>query len=164
MGTLVKYWRRRRSARTIAYALSGLSLIILPIEVFPMAKMCLFSEVRGEVVLHGKPVVGAAIEREVFWLWKNERIKDSTITSEKGEFLLPAVIRSSILGSLLPHEPVIEQRIVITVGGTRYQGWGHIKSNYEINGETNGAPISLSCDIASDPIKRGKVFGMCKLR
>ena len=128
-----------------------------------MGKMCLFSEVNGVVLRNGKPVEGAVVEREAFWRWKQQRIRDSATTNEQGEFKLPMVERASILGSFLPHEPVIEQGILIHVGREEFEAWGFIKRNYRVNGEADGKPLHMVCELTGEPVRRGKVYGLCVL-
>ena len=76
-----------------------------------MAKMVIFSAVNGRVLLDGKPVAGAVIERRFKWGWKDEAGTDSTTIDAAGAFALPAIERSSLLDSFLPHEVVKADRL-----------------------------------------------------
>jgi len=117
-----------------------------------MAKtLTLFSEIRGRVMQDGKPVSGAEVERSYRWHWKDQVGADKTTTDTHGEFSFPAVTGSTFLGSLMPHEPVIEQTIIIRTGGNEYQAWKYSKHNYDANGEFPGRTLRLRCDLADAP-------------
>ena len=129
-----------------------------------MGKMVLFSAVRGTVLLQGQAVAGAVVEREFEWAWKSESGRDSTRTDGNGQFSLPAITRSSFLGSLLPHEPVVRQVISIDHGGKRYKAWATFKRDYDDNGELDGKPIVMTCRLEAEPQRRGEIFGICELQ
>ena len=128
-----------------------------------MGKMVLFSAVRGKVLLAGKPIQGAVVERDFRWAWKDENGRDNATTDASGDFSLPAVVRSSFLGSLLPHEPMVRQTILITYGGKTYKAWMFDKGNYADNGELQGRPIVMTCRLETEPQRRGEVYGICEL-
>jgi hypothetical protein len=128
-----------------------------------MGKMVLFSSVRGRVLLADKPVPDAAIEREFRWAWKEESGTDSATTDANGEFALPAIVRSSFLGSFLPHEPMVRQTILIKHSGKTYKAWMFDKGNYRDNGELQGRPIVLTCRLETEPQHHGEVYGICEL-
>ena len=140
-------------------------------EVQAMGKMCMFSAVQGVVTEHGKPVPGAVIKRSFFWHWKSERGSDQTVTDAQGHFELPAIWRSSLFGSLLPHEPVVEQQISIEYGGKSYVAWSFMKGSYQEDDEIFGRSIELRCPLESEPIKHRlkenyiehDIFGICEL-
>ncbi|WP_425261051.1 DUF6795 domain-containing protein [Rubrivivax sp. RP6-9] len=128
-----------------------------------MAKMVIFSAVQGRVLDNGKPVAGAQIEREFKWAWKDETGTDKATTGAGGEFSLPAIERSSFLGSLLPHEPVIRQSITIRHGGKSYEAWLHNKHSYANNAELGGKPIRLVCRLENPPQRRNDgIYGICE--
>ena len=127
-----------------------------------MAKMVLFSAVQGRVLDNGKAVAGAQIERAWRWSWKSEDGADRTSTAADGSFALPAVVRSSFFGSLLPHQPQIDQTITIKHGGKAYKAWSHFKGDYDHNGELDGRPLRLTCRLESEPALRLRVFGICE--
>jgi len=132
-----------------------------------MGKLYLFSEVRGVVMHNGKPIAGAAVAQSYRRGDQNGRA--DTKTNERGEFHFPAVIRNSFWASILPHEPFIEQSILIQHDGLTYQAWTYDKRNYRQDGEL-GKPISLHCALESPPkrieilSKVNSVFGICELR
>ena len=127
-----------------------------------MAKMVIFTAVQGKVLLAGKPVAGAVVEREFRWAWKQETGVDSAQTDMAGQFSLPAIERSSLMGSLLPHEPNIRQTILIKYAGKVHKAWMFDKGNYRPQGEI-GKPIVLTCRLETEATHRGEVFGICEL-
>jgi hypothetical protein len=128
-----------------------------------MASMVIFSAVSGKVLQAGQPVAGAVVEREFRWAWKEETGKDSVITDAAGAFSLPMIERDSLLGSVLPHEPMVRQTILIKHAGKTHKAWLFDKGNYDANGELKGKPIRLTCRLESQPVRRGDVFGICEL-
>jgi hypothetical protein len=128
-----------------------------------MASMVIFSAVTGRVLQAGQPVAGAAIEREFRWAWKEESSKDAVTTNAAGEFRLPVIERDSLLGTVLPHEPMVRQTILIKHAGRTHKAWLFDKGNYDDNGELKGKPIRLTCRLESQPARRGEVFGICEL-
>jgi len=129
-----------------------------------MFKVCLFSPVKGKVVLKGEPVAGAVIERSYDWAWKNKKGHDQTETDQNGEFSLPAIYGTMILGSVLPHEPVIEQTINIQHQGKTHEAWYFHKGEYSEHGELGGGVLDLLCDLDHEPQKKNqgiyKYFGI----
>ena len=131
--------------------------------------LCLFSEVEGIVLDHGKPVVGAELERIWDLGYDESRGSDRTTTDEKGYFRFPKVSKFYILPGLLPFmQPDVGQDILIYFGGKKIDAWHTTKSDYKVNSEL-GKPIRLSCRIENDPIftpipgrKGHAVFGVCE--
>lgn len=131
-------------------------------EANAMGKKCLFSEVSGVVLDHGTPVEGATIERSYKWMWKDKTGGDTTLTDAKGAFALPSIWGGSFFGSLLPHEPLVRQTILIKHAGQTYKAWMFNKGEYAENGELKGRPISLVCRLEAEPTHHGEVFGICE--
>lgn len=129
-----------------------------------MAQMYLFSEVHGVVTHQGKPVVGAIVEQQYFWHWKSEQGQTQVNTDAEGKFRFPAIVKSSFLGSLLPHEPVIKQIILIKHEGKTYDAWLSYKRDYDNNSELNGKPIVMYCDLNAPVTSKGEINGICELR
>lgn len=129
-----------------------------------MGKMYLFSNVRGLVQYKGQPVPGAIVQQEFRWAWKGEVGREEVKTDAKGEFSFPVITRTSFFGSLLPHEPMIQQTILIKHGGQTYKAWMFDKGDYASDSELNGKPIFLFCDLDSQPSHKGSVYGICELR
>jgi hypothetical protein len=150
--------------------------LLLTTKASAMFKVCLFSPVKGKVVFKGQPVVGAVIERSYDWAWKNQKGRDETKTDQNGEFLLPAIYGTMILGSVLPHEPVIDQTINIQYQGKTHEAWYTQKHDYSENGELvypeNGhlsyRKIDILCDLGDTPQRHEEgimgYFGIAQLR
>ena len=136
--------------------------LLLATQGTAMASMVMFSAVRGQVLHNGKPVAGAVVEREFRWSWKQETGTDLTQTDAEGTFRFPAIERSSLLGSWLPHEPNVSQTILILHGGKTHMAWLFNKGNYEPEGEI-GRPIVMTCRLENEPGHRGDVYGICEL-
>jgi len=113
--------------------------------------LTLFSEVTGVVLRDGKPVAGAEVERRYIWHWKDQKGSDKALTDAKGEFKFPAITGSTFLGSLIPHEPVVQQSIVIRYSGSEIHAWKYTKHNYEANGEFPGRKLRMRCDLNGQP-------------
>jgi hypothetical protein len=128
------------------------------------SKRVFFSEVRGVVVKKGKPIEGAEVERSFHAAMRDEKGVDHTKTDASGRFLFSKITRSSSFLGMLPHEPVIGQNILIKVGGKEYMAWQFVKHDYDDNGELDGKPIDIICDIASEPAKHGGIYGICRMK
>jgi len=122
-----------------------------------MAKMVLWSAMKGRVLMNGQPAAGAVIVRDYSWHWKNEKGGDRTTTNANGEFALPAIEGSSLLGGLLPHQPVIEQVMKIEYQGKTYDAWAFFKYS-----ETKGKPINLTCRLEAELALHGEVTTICE--
>ena len=129
-----------------------------------MAQMYLFSEVHGVVTNQGKPVFGAVVEQQYFWQWKSEHGQTQLKTDAEGKFTFPAIIKSSVMASLLPHEKIIEQTILIKHEGNIYKAWMFDKRDYEKNGELDGKSIFMDCNLQNQLSHNGKIYGICELR
>lgn len=123
-------------------------LLVFQTEVVAMSflgiKKCVFSAVEGRVVNDGVPVVNALIKRT--YKWDDEKITDEIKTDENGYFSLPEKYESS-LWTLFPHNPSVGQMINIYIDDKEYQAWGFRKGNYDVNGELDGKPMNLICDL-----------------
>lgn len=126
-------------------------------------ELYLFSETEGVVLQNDRPVAGAEVERTYNWHWKDKIGSEATRTDEQGRFRFPAATGSSLLGVLLPHEPVVVQKIHIRHQGKVYEAWMYTKHNYEPNGELDGQPLRLVCRLDSPPTYRDKVYGICTI-
>jgi hypothetical protein len=138
---------------------------IREVEAMPVFnKRILFSDVKGVVLDNGTPVAGVVVERKVKEAGK-EKV-DTVITDNSGRFNFNRIEKTahSIFG-FLPHETVITQRISINIADQKYKAWVCIKRNYDNNGELQGMPIDLICDIRNQFIKvEGELKGICRLR
>jgi len=126
-------------------------------------KLYLFSPVTGRVIHNGVPVAGAKIERTYNWVWKNESRSDSTTTDGAGQFQLPAITRLSLWGSLVPHDPYVEQRIDILANNVKYTAFQAIRRNYEVNYELDGAPMKLVCRLEQPATVKERFGGICDI-
>lgn len=152
--------RRTAAGLVLAAAAAGL---LFATQGTAMAKMVMFSGVSGKVLLDGKPVAGAVVEREFRWSWKSETGTDSTQTDASGAFRLPVIERSSFMGSVLPHQPNVRQTILIKHGGKTHKAWMFNKGNYDLDGELD-RPIVMTCRLEREPTHTGDVFGICELQ
>ncbi len=155
--------RWRRTVLGPLLALLGAAALWLAMQGTAMATMVIFSAVSGQVLQDGKPVAGAVVEREFRWAWKQENGTDTALTDAQGGFRFPAIERSSLMGSLLPHQPNVRQTILIKHGGKTHKAWMFDKKNYRAEGEI-GRPIVMTCRLESEPTHHGDVYGICELR
>lgn len=131
-----------------------------------MGKVCLFSAIHGVVLDHGAPVTGATITRDYTWVWGNKKARDATTTNAQGAFALPAIWDQMWLGSFLPHEPFVEQTVLVEHAGQTYRAWLFTRGNYTDQGEVSG-PIQLVCRLEAPEKHYGptrQVYGICELR
>lgn len=130
-----------------------------------MGKLCMFSEVNGFVLKDGVPVEGALVERSFVWTSsRGETATDSTGTDSQGRFHFPPAFKRSLAASILPHNPRIRQTILIRHEGEAHQAWVFVKGNFREDGELQGRPLSLVCDLEEEPDRIDGVFGICKIR
>jgi hypothetical protein len=114
--------------------------------------LCLFSEVEGIVLDHGKPVVGAELERIWDLGYDESTGSDRTTTDEKGYFRFPKVTRFYILPGILPlMQPDVGQDIFVFYQGKKIDAWSTTKKDYKINSELD-KPIKLICNVEREPV------------
>ncbi|MFT3784266.1 MAG: hypothetical protein QM790_19840 [Nibricoccus sp.] len=158
--------------------------VVIPMAALPtsnktsaMLKLCLFSPVKGTVVHKGRPVVGAVIERTCKWNWKNyEPTTDQTKTDKNGEFSLPGIYSWMIHAQLVPHQPVIHQKITVKCDGNEFSAWAYMKMEYGLYKELEmerwagespglgGKPINLFCELDAELQHRAGYGGIAELR
>ncbi len=156
-------WRFPRVGPPMACVVLACVLLLTTVsEANAMGKMCLFSAVRGVVLDHGKPVEGARIEKSWEWAWNDRKGHNETVTDQHGTFAFPPVWRRSLLASLLPHEPVVVQTILIHFAGKTYKAWMFDKHTYQENGELENRPIHIICRLESEVMHHGKIYGICE--
>lgn len=149
----------------IGYSCIALLLgLMTTTEASAMGKLCLFSAVQGVVLSQGQPVSDALVSRQFNWAWGKENGADETRTNAAGEFSLPAIFRNSLTASFLPHQPFIEQTILLKYQNREYKAWLFDKMDYEENSELGGKPISLRCSLENEPSRKNGVYGICELR
>lgn len=147
--------------------LSLMVLVLVGEESMAFGKVSLFSEVEGVVLHNGQPVTGASVERSYRWHWGDKQGTDNTTSDSDGTFKFPEITERSFTASIVPHEPVIEQKIMITVDGNSFKGWVYAKHNYDAQGELGGKPMRLVCEISLEPEYREtygahSAFGICR--
>ena len=162
----------------IAIAFTGCS------EVSAMGKVVLFSPVSGVVLSQGKPVAGAVLKRQAQWRWGNKTYDDTVTTDAQGRFSFAELNGTMLLGSVLPHEPYVEQSITIEHDGKSYIAWRTVKRGYSRNDElsyldrTNidnpaggggmrtladpSKPIVVTCSLEAPREKMGDISGICR--
>lgn len=128
-----------------------------------LKKKCLFSEVSGVVLSAGKPVEGAEVERYYKWQGPDKSNRETVKTDAGGKFSLAAVYDAALLAAVFPHQPSIQQEIYIRYQGKEYEAYLLMKNNYEENGELKGKPLSLTCNLDTEPSRDGGFYGICTL-
>jgi hypothetical protein len=125
----------------------------------------MFSEVQGVVLKEGKPLAGAKVVRTFNWAWNNAKQKDEVMTDASGKFNFESVSRSSLITSIFPHEPIVDQEIKIIYGNKEYMAWFFTKHNYDENGELKGKKINIKCDISVEAGQHinSDIWGICTL-
>lgn len=124
-----------------------------------IGKVCLFSGVKGKVLLNGKPVSNASVKQIYIWQQKTNEI--TVQTDSEGKFEFDAVYARS-LSKFFPVEASIVQGIIINNENADYQGWRSVKRNFDENGELNGQHISLTCELSDTP--QSKEVGLNLIR
>lgn len=163
-GRRVPSMKRTKRALALAGALIALCCLTLGVNAMGRFSRVLFSEVHGTVLKDGKPLSGVTVRRVFNWRWGKEKGKDQTATNSAGQFRFPQIDRESISASI-PHEPVIGQFIYIDHEGKEYVAWETFKHDYVVNGELDGKPINLDCELTRENgfHIRDSVNGICKL-
>ncbi len=104
-------------------------------------------EVKGQIVLEGKPVAGVKITRSLVFWDEDPRI-DSITTDENGEFSLPEVnIRSKKPGNMLVQEHTA-QKIYAELEGQKYLLWFSVLPGYESRPEYARKLTTLNCELS----------------
>ncbi|GLQ97847.1 DUF6795 domain-containing protein [Dyella mobilis] len=125
-------------------------------------RLVLISEVHGTVLMNGMPVQGAVLVEKAVWSG-NKSAPQRTVTDENGAFSLPAMKHRAGLRRLITAQPNVSQEILINYQGVQYIAWNYPKFNYEANGELDGRPINLLCELTNPPTTDGSLYGICKL-
>jgi hypothetical protein len=150
------------ASRGLWITVGVLAVLCIAIQATGFGKVVIWSAMKGRVVMNGQPVVGAVLTREFNWAWPDENGSDSTTTDALGQFRFPAVERRMILGSILPHEPVIRQVMTVDYEGKSYNAWAHFKRNYDLDDENDGHPIDVTCRLEAERHQHGQVMGLCE--
>ncbi len=127
------------------------------------SRLVLFSEVHGTVLKDGVPVQGAKVLQEVVWSDNKDEIPArETASDHSGRFFFPAVERNAGALRVVPHQPVILQKLVIRYDGVDYPAWRHTKNSYEENSELGGKRMDLVCELSREPDFEGTHYGICR--
>ena len=158
--------------RVISRSVWKVLLIVLVFSLSGLSEGCamgafdhlvLFSEVHGKVLKDGKPVEGAELIQTVVWSDNKDEIPPQrAITDAQGAFSFPVVERKAGLLRIVPHQPVMLQKIIIHYQGAEYTAWRHTKDRYDLHSEMDGKPINLVCELTREPDFEGTHYGICK--
>lgn len=124
----------------------------------------MFSAVHGRVLLNGQPVAGAEVERRYQWGWNKSEGQQTVRTDANGAFSFPVARASSATASLVPHEPVIFQELIIRHQGKKYFAWLYTKHNYDEDGELEGKKLNLECELSHASTNNGTFTGLAELK
>lgn len=137
-----------------------------------MFSFCLFSSVDGCITHHGIPIEEAIVERihSSAWFDGDTKKSDTTVSDREGKFHFDPIFAPWSIDRIfawLPHEPVVNQKILITVNDISYVAWIHSKHTYMIDGElalwderihkTIPRRIIISCEL-ENPEKRHEPY------
>lgn len=111
-----------------------------------MANYVLFSPVSGRIVVAGKPLAGASVTRWYKGGFSDKEGTEITRTDSSGQFAFPVATFWSLMAGVVPHEPVVAQRMLVQIDGQEIQIYGTFKRNYELNGEFVGQPLNFVFD------------------
>lgn len=143
-------------------------LVFVPIPGGAMSlfeSKCVFSKVEGVVLEDGNPVQGAKVERYYKWGGGSNRpIRNMVKTDKQGKFNFPATYEYSIIASIFPIQPSINQKIIIQYQSKSYEAYLFWKNNYQENGELDGKPLQLVCDLKNEASREGGFYGVCILK
>jgi hypothetical protein len=127
------------------------------------SRLVLFSEVHGTVLKDGVPLAGAEIRQEVVWSDNKDEIPARETASDgNGRFSFPAVEHTAGALRVVPHQPVILQKLIIRYNGVDYPAWRHTKNSYEENSELEGKRMDLVCELSREPDFEGTHYGICR--
>lgn len=147
----------------------------------------LFSAVKGQVLLHGKPVEGANVVRRHTFTWSGKEFTETCLTDAKGQFSFSESTGNIVMGRIFPHEPVIPQSIIVNYQGEEHDIWIFSKRNYDTLGELDGVEdhntqntplleayrqgyIALNCELSQTEAKLqaldsySKIYSSCDLQ
>jgi hypothetical protein len=100
--------------RRRAWAVVGAVVVMLGcMRGTAMAKMVLWSAMKGRVSMNGQPAAGAALVSSYLWHWNNEKASDQAVANAAGELAFPVIEGRSLPGNPLPQQPVIEQLLKV---------------------------------------------------
>jgi hypothetical protein len=166
-----EYGAKQRFSHPAKWGLAT-TLVVAAVLVFSLSegnamglltRLVLFSEVHGTVLKDGVPVEGAEISQEVVWSDNKDEVPPRHTLSDKGgRFSFSVVERNPGVTRLVPHQPVILQKLLIRYDGVEYTAWRHTKNSYDENSELDGRPLNLACELSREPDFEGTHYGICK--
>lgn len=111
--------------------------------------LVLFSAVKGRLLDHGEPVVGARIERETSWNMEKETRLEFTITDAEGRFSFPEMKGSARFGLMHRyfHIPVVLESLFLLGDSKPTMLYTYGRSTYQALEETGLSEIELDCDL-----------------
>ena len=132
----------------LVYLLGGIYLFI-EIRGEQVDGLLLFSAVKGRVLDHGQPVVGAQIERETSWNMEDEPRREYTSTDSEGRFTFPEMRGSARFGLMHRyfHIPVVLESLFLAGDPKPTMLYTYGRSTYQALEETGFPEIHLSCDL-----------------
>ena len=131
---------------TVLFIAAGYFFGFIRIEI-----QTLFSEVRGEVLLDGKPLAGVEVLQQCA---DGKEWNRTVLTDDSGKFHFKKITRFSMYPNLwfFPESPIhLAQDIIINYEDSEYDAWLFSKDNYRNNTELDGKPFYLLCDLNNEP-------------
>ena len=133
-----------------------------------MTQAVLFSAIEGQVVKDGQPVAGATLVRD--WEFAADKVvgHDETVTGAGGRFRFGPVIHAYQPPRMLAQQPIVDQRIHVTVDGRNWPVWTASKHDLEAGTEAKmgfvppsdvAVPLQVTIDLDSPRALRGRVIG-----
>lgn len=132
-------------AKIIGLIFAGSVALIIALLVFKTNVV--FSEVEGVLTQGGQPLEGVEIEQYYRFHWEMKEFRATTVTDKEGKFRFPERTEHSILSSIFPHQPVVDQIISFRYQGIDYKGWQFTKMNYEAYTEIPKATPGMYCEL-----------------
>ena len=142
-----------RASRSLVFLLLPSILItstlheVRAMDITNPLKTCVFSAVRARLTKNDEPLKGVTILRR--WQWHGDEHEDSAVTDAAGQFVFPAVFKSSVT-RLLPMEVVIAQSLVAKIDREERIFWVNSKRVAAENSEYNGRPTDLLCELTRE--------------
>lgn len=115
-------------------------------SILDAGKSCVFSAVKGTLLLNGQPAAGAVVKRQVEYQSKDS---DEATADASGQFEMPALYQRSVV-KFLPAEFVAAQSLVVEYQGKEYKIWSNTKRKPDENAELGGKPLHLTCELSAD--------------
>ncbi len=154
--SLINYIAAFKPSATLAITLSALTSCAMTEG--SRAKPCLFSPISGSITLNGEPAAGAKLIRTAGKAHTHGELVDTATTDEQGQFEMPGAFERVLLAKFLPMEFVASQKIIVEYQGQTYKMWAGVKREREVNSESSGQPLKVTCELNSE-VKRAAVGG-----